>query len=48
MQITFGYRVGRLTDVYGYRMVYDAGSAIGLKLSYIIRGGNWYWPNAIA
>jgi hypothetical protein len=24
--------------------VYDAGSAIGPKLSSIIKGGDWYWP----
>jgi hypothetical protein len=35
-----------LFDWYGYRIVYDAGSAIGPKLSSIIRNGEWYWPSA--
>jgi len=37
---------GYLFDQYGYRTVYDAGSAIGPKLSSIIRNGEWYWPSA--
>jgi hypothetical protein len=27
-------------------VVYDAGLAIGPKLSSTIRGGDWYWPCA--
>jgi hypothetical protein len=37
---------GCLLDKYGYRVVYDAGSSIGAKLSTIIRNGEWYWPYA--
>ncbi|XP_062158862.1 uncharacterized protein LOC133866371 [Alnus glutinosa] len=37
---------GYLFDRYGYRAVYDAGRAIGSKLSSIIRNGEWYWPSA--
>lgn len=36
---------GCLIDVYGYKTVYDAGSAIVPKLSYTIRR-DWYWPSA--
>jgi hypothetical protein len=37
---------GCLFDKYGYRTIYDAGSSIGHKVSYIIRDGAWYWPSA--
>jgi len=37
---------GCLFDKYGYRMIYDAGSAIGPKVSSIIQEGAWYWPSA--
>lgn len=37
---------GCLLDKYGHRVVYDAGSSVGAKLSTIIRNGEWYWPYA--
>jgi hypothetical protein len=37
---------GCLLDNYGHRVVYDAGSSIGAKLSTIIRNGDWFWPAA--
>jgi hypothetical protein len=37
---------GYLFDIYGYQMIYDAGSAIGPKVSSIIQEGAWYWPSA--
>jgi hypothetical protein len=33
-------------DKYGFWTPYDAGCAIGPKLSTIILDGEWYWPSA--
>jgi hypothetical protein len=37
-----GYLLGK----YGHRVVHDAGSTIGNKLSTVIRDGEWCWPPA--
>ncbi len=37
---------GCLYDKFGYRLLHDAGHFVGPKLSSIIRGGSWFWPNA--
>jgi hypothetical protein len=37
---------GCLLEKYGYRIIHDAGSFVGAKLSSIIRDGEWYWPYA--
>jgi hypothetical protein len=34
---------GCLLDVYGFRVVYDAGSNLEAKVSSIIRDGEWFW-----
>lgn len=31
---------------YGHRIVYDSGSNVGEKLSYVSRDKIWYWPAA--
>jgi hypothetical protein len=42
---SFGMTVGCLLDTYGHRVMYDAGSSIGPKLSTIISRGDWFWPH---
>jgi hypothetical protein len=37
---------GCLFDAYDHRALYDAGHAIGPKLSSIIKQGSWFWLSA--
>jgi hypothetical protein len=37
---------GHLIEKYGYRAIYDAGSNVNARVSYIIRNGDWFWPSA--
>ncbi|XP_062147964.1 uncharacterized protein LOC133856896 [Alnus glutinosa] len=37
---------GHLIEKYGYRAIYDAGSNVDARVSYIIRNGDWFWPSA--